>query len=201
MQATRGPTNERARQSREIVYYLNPPESHSFALTHDYTEKRAGTRSYVNIVRPGSVVTNPSAVNLDTGEALPWEKVRGQAILTWEPEAEGITPESEAIVFHFPPVKAGESLRLRIAETYTDPVGYGLSGETLTWRRTLGRPANAVVLPAGWVLSESVIPATVSETEDGRARLEFLNPRPDELDVSITATRGEWRFVALKGLT
>jgi hypothetical protein len=37
-----GAEEERAHQNRKIVYYLNPPESHSFALTHDYTETRPG---------------------------------------------------------------------------------------------------------------------------------------------------------------
>ena len=30
-------------------------------------------------------------------------------------------------------------------------------------------------------------PGTVSETEDGRIRLDFVNPRPDEIAVLITA--------------
>ena len=40
MQAAR--LSERARQDREIVYFLNPPETHSFDLYHDYTEAREG---------------------------------------------------------------------------------------------------------------------------------------------------------------
>jgi hypothetical protein len=46
-----------------------------------------------------------------------------------------------------------------------------------------------VVLPAGWALTNSSIPATVSETADGRVRLDFVNPRPDEIAVLITARR------------
>lgn len=46
--------DERAHQNREIVYYLQQPETHSFDLTHDYTETRPGTASYVNVVRTGS---------------------------------------------------------------------------------------------------------------------------------------------------
>ena len=55
--------------------------------------------------------------------------------------------------------------------------------------RTFGRPRNAVVLPAGWYLTASSIPAMVSETPDGRIRLDFVNPRPDEIAVLIKARR------------
>ena len=180
---------ERAHQSREIVYYLQPPETHAFELTHDYTEARAGTRYYVNIVRAGSKASNPSATNLDTGEALRAEAVRGRAIARYEPDAADLSEESEAIVFHFAPVQAGTSMRLRIAETYTDPNSYGLEGSELVWHRTVGRPANAVVLPAGWSLTSSSIPAIVTETADGRTRLDYINPRPDQLDITIRAAR------------
>ncbi|MFB3069814.1 MAG: hypothetical protein ACE1ZF_03885, partial [Gemmatimonadales bacterium] len=45
--------SERAFQDREIVYFLQQPETHSFRLYHDYTEGRAGIDRYVNVVRSG----------------------------------------------------------------------------------------------------------------------------------------------------
>jgi hypothetical protein len=92
------------------------------------------------------------------------------------------------VVIRFPPVAEGGSLRLRISETYTDP-SYRLENDELVWDRTLGRPRNAVVLPAGWYLTACSIPATVSETDDGRIRLDFVNPRPDEIAVLLKARR------------
>jgi hypothetical protein len=80
-------------------------------------------------------------------------------------------------------------VRLRIAETYTDSVRYRLEGEELIWDRSFGRPANAVVLPAGWYLTHSAVPATVSLMPDGRVRLDFVNPRLDEIQVLIVARR------------
>ena len=87
------------------------------------------------------------------------------------------------------PVAAGASIRLRMSETYTDSVRYRLVNDELVWDRAFGRPANAVVLPAGWVLTNSVIPATVSTLPDGRVRLDFINARPDEIATLITARR------------
>src|ERR1035437_9840386 len=72
--------DERAHQNREIVYYLRQPVTGAFDLYHDYTESRVGTSTYLNIVRTGSTVSNPRARNLDTGEQLTSEPLRGAAI-------------------------------------------------------------------------------------------------------------------------
>lgn len=180
---------ERARQNREIVYFLQQPETHAFDLYHDYTESRPGVATYLNEVRGGSTVSKPSAKNLDTGEDLKWEILKGDAITRAKLDVANVTPQSEVVVFRFPAVKQGESVRLRMFETYTDSARYKLVGDELVWDRSFGRPANAVVLPAGWVLTNSTIPATVSMTADGRVRLDFINPRPDEIAVLITARR------------
>ncbi len=179
--------DERAHQNRSIVYYLQQPETNAFDLYHDYTESRPGTTTYVNEVRAGSTVARPSARNLDTGENIPWEVLKGPAIAD-----AGIRVAAgtlEAVVFRFPPVPAGGSTRLRMFETYTDTARYKVSGDQLVWDRSFGRPANAVVLPPGWRLANSSIPATVSELPDGRIRLDFINPRPDDIAVLITARR------------
>jgi hypothetical protein len=186
---------ERAHQDRTIVYFLRQPESHAFDLYHDYTETREGTDKYLNVVRKGSAASSPSARNLDTGEPLRVETLRGEALLhagltaaeLREVSAEG--GEAEVVIAHFPPLHKGETVRLRIAETYTDPRSYRLDGDRLVFDRSFGRPRNAVVLPAGWSLVGNAIPATVTETADGRIRLDFVNPRPDEIDVLIEARR------------
>ena len=181
--------DERAIQNREIVYNLQQPETHAFDLYHDYTESRTGVGAYVNVVRAGSTVSKPSAHNLDTGDTLPHELLKGAAITKIAPEEKGVTPQTEAVVFRFAAVKAGASTRLRMAETYTDSARYRIVSEQLVWDRSFGRPANAVVLPSGWVLTNSSIPATVTTQADGRVRLDFINPRPDEIAVVITAKR------------
>jgi hypothetical protein len=179
--------DERAHQNRNIVYRLGAPETHSFALTHDYTESRPGIGAYVNIVRAGSTARDPSATDLDTGEQLHARQIRGQAVREADPEATDVTADTVAIVFDFAPVRAGTSRRLRIAETYTDPNRYGVTAGTLVWHRSLGRADNAVILPPGWVLTGSSVPATVTTTDNGRTRLDFINPRTDEIDTVITA--------------
>ena len=182
--------DERAHQSRNIVYYLEAPETHAFALTHDYTETRVGSATYVNIVRAGSTVSNPSARDLDTGQTLSSEVIRGDAVRRAEPEARDVDASTVAVLFHYAAIKPGESRRLRFAETYTDAERYKLVGNELVWHRSLGRAENAIVLPLGWTVTNCSVPATVTRTPDNRVRLDLLNPRNDEIDVILTATRG-----------
>jgi hypothetical protein len=173
----------------EIVYFLQQPETHAFDLYHDYTESLPGVSTYLNVVRAGSTVSNPRAINLDTGERLSYDVLKGDAITRAKLDVKDVTPQTEVVRFNFPIVTAGSSIRLRMFETYTDTARYKLVGDELVWDRSFGRPANAVVLPAGWMLTNSSIPATVSTMPDGRVRLDFINPRPDELTVLVTAQR------------
>ena len=182
--------SERARQDREIVYFLQQPDTHAFSLYHDYTESRPGIDKYFNVVRPGSRASNPSARLLDTGESLEVETIKGAALIAAKADVgEPLSPGDEVVVIHFPAVQKGQSVRLRIAETYADEGRYYMQGDELVWDRTLGRPRNAVVLPAGWYLTASSIPAVVSMTEDGRVRLDYDNARPDEIAVLLKARR------------
>lgn len=181
---------ERATQTRDIVYFLRQPETHAFDLYHDYTESREGADKYVNVVRAGSRVSNPSAFILDTGEKLTFQFLKGDQVTRAGLDiGEPVKPETEVVVIPFPAVAKGQSLRLRISETYTDSARYRVEGDELVWDRSFGRPTNAVVLPDGWYLTHSAVPATVSLTADGRIRLDFVNPRLDEISVLIVARR------------
>jgi hypothetical protein len=180
---------ERSHQDREITYFLQQPETHAFDLYHDYTETRAGVSTYINIVRPGSTVSKPSARNLDTGDTLSWQILKGDAITKAKLDVPDVGPETEVVVFRFPPVAAGGSVRIRMFETYSDAARYRLDGDELVWDRSFGRPINSVVLPSGWMLTNSAVPAVVTVRADGRVQLEFVNPRLDDIAVLITAKR------------
>jgi hypothetical protein len=181
---------DRAFQDREIVYFLKSPETHAFSLYHDYTESREGTDKYINVVRQGSTVSDASAKILDTGETLKIATLKGPAITEARLDiGEPIQPDTEVVVIRFAAVKSGQSVRLRIEATYTDPARYALIDGQLMWRRSFGRPRNDIVLPAGWYLTASSIPATISQMDDGRIRLSFVNPRPDTLEVFVKGRR------------
>ena len=182
--------SERARQDREIVYFLQQPDTHAFALYHDYTESRPGVGAYYNVVRAGSKASNPAARLLDTGEALKVETVKGSELVAAKVDVgEPLAPDAEVVVIRFPAVQAGQSVRLRISETYADAGRYYMDGDEFVWDRALGRPRNAVVLPAGWYLTASSVPAVVTTTDDGRVRLDLDNPRTDEIAVLVKGKR------------
>ena len=182
--------SERAHQDRDIVYFLKEPETHAFSLYHDYTESRPGADKYLNVVRTGSTVSDPSAYLLDTGEKLATQIVTGDDLAAAKIDAgEVVTPTAQVVVIRFTPVKKGQSIRLRISETYTAVGSYRQEAGELVFDRSLGRSRNAVVLPAEWYLTASATPATVSTLADGRVRLDFWNGRPDSVDVLIKGKR------------
>jgi hypothetical protein len=182
--------SERAFQDREIVYFLHEPDTHAFSLYHDFTETRDGVDRYLNVVRRGSTVLGPSARNLDTGEPLQVETLKGTAITRAGIDiGEPVQTDSEVVVVRFAPVRKGQSLRLRIEETYTDPARYDLRDNQLMWRRSFGRPRNDLVLPAGWYLTTNAIPAVVTRMPDGRIRLAYVNHTPEAIDVFVKARK------------
>jgi len=181
---------ERAHQDRDIVYFLQQPETHAFSLYHDYTESRPGIGGYANIVREGSVASHPSASVLDTGEQLKALEMSGAELAASKINVgETAPPAARVVVIPFSPLKAGQTLRLRIAETYTAPVSYKLDGDELIFDRSLGRPRNAVVLPSGWYCTFSAAPATVTQLPDERVRLDYWDDRPEAVDVLLKAKR------------
>jgi hypothetical protein len=188
--ASEGPTErarlaERAHQDRAIVYFLQPPDTNAFSLYHDYTESREGTDKYLNVVRTGSTVSNTSGRALDTGEVLKAETLTGAQMKAGGIDAGGeqVAPDQQVVVTRFSPVKKGQSIRLRLSETYTAPQSYRLEGDEFVFERSLGRPRNSVVLPRGWYLTALSIPAVVRQTADGLTRVDFVNGRPDSVDV------------------
>ncbi|SRR5579871_819646 len=184
------PASERAHQDLEILYELQEPETHSFRIMHDLTERAAGTKVHFNIVRAGSHVKNPESIDLDSGESLKFEIMTAGEAKKRQLQGVGRSPDDTEVVatFFAAPVPAGGSTRVRLMETYEDPT-YTVKDGELVFDRTFGRPRNLVVLPAGWTLTESVCPAVISTLADGRTLLTFVNPRNDEVHVIIHARK------------
>lgn len=182
--------SERAHQDRDIVYFLQQPETHAFSLYHEYTESRPGINAYANVVREGSKASNPSAYVVDTGEQLPTRFMTGAEMQATKVNVgEEVEGKAEVVVIPFAAVKAGESLRLRISETYTAPTSYRMDGDELVFDRSLARTRNAVVLPSGWYVTASAEPATVTQMADGRVRLDFWADGPEAADVLLRARK------------
>lgn len=181
----------RAEQDREISYWLLDPSTHQFRISHDFTVTRVGQKSVHSFVRKGSVVSpDAKMTDLDTGKDLVTHPVPGKDVNALGYYPTPVDPDSVAVQGDLEhPVAEGRSTRIRVQETYTDPVGYTLEGGDLVWKRTLGRPLNYVTLPPGWMLTSVNTPAVISLDDEGRIKLRFTNIRNDELSIVIKARR------------
>ena len=179
----------RAEHDRDIRYWLLDPATHQFRISHDFTVTRVGQKSVHSFVRKGSAVSPDAKMyNLDTGEPLHTHTVTGKEV-----NALGYYPtptDADSVVVQGDLSKAvaeGETVRIRVEESYVDPVGYKVEGGELIWTRTLGRPLNYVTLPDGWMLTSVNTPAVITLDTQSRLTLRFTNIRNDELNVTIRA--------------
>jgi len=183
----------RAEQSLEIRYWLLDPSTHQFRISHDFSIDRPGQKYVHSFVRKGSVVSPDSKIYcLDTGKLLKTYLVKGKDVNALGYYPNPVDPDSVAVQADLEqPVGEGLSTRVRVEETYTDPVGYVLNGNQLVWERTLGRPSNQVTLPPGWLLTSVNTPAIISTDNERRIVLRFTNIRNDQLSVKITAHKAK----------
>ncbi|HEX3880443.1 MAG TPA: hypothetical protein VHW24_25855 [Bryobacteraceae bacterium] len=181
----------RADQDREIRYWLLDPNTHRFLISHDFTVTREGQKSVHSFVRAGSEVAPDSKMfDLDTGEALHTHLVSGAEVNALGYYPTPTDPKSVVVQGDLPgSLGKGESVRIRVEETYADPVGYKIDGANLVWTRTLGRPVNDVTIPAGWMLVSSNVPARIWLDSEGRVTLRYINTRNGDLDITIRARK------------
>jgi hypothetical protein len=181
----------RAEQDREITYWLLDPATHQFRISHDFTVTRVGQKSVHSFVRKGGVVApDAKMTDLDTGKQLKTYTVSGKDVNALGYYPQPTDPDSVVVQGDLEhAVSEGQSARIRVEETYTDPVGYVVKDGELVWTRTLGRPLNFVTLPAGWMLTSVNTPAVISLDSEGRVLLRFTNTRNDELAVVIKARK------------
>lgn len=180
----------RAEQDRTISYWLLDPATHQFRISHDFTVTRIGQKYVHSFVRKGSAVS-PDArmIDLDSGKPLKTYTVPGKDVNSLGYYPNKVDPDSVAVQGDLDhPIAEGQSARIRVQETYTDPVGYLVKDGELVWTRTLGRPVNDVTLPAGWMLTSVNTPAVITLDEEGRIKLRFTNTRNGDLAIEIKAT-------------
>ena len=181
----------RAEQDREISYWLLDPASHQFRISHDFTVTRVGQKYVHSFVRKGSTVSPDAKMfDLDSGRQLKTYTVPGKEVNALGYYPDPVDPDSVAVQGDLDhPIAQGQSTRVRVEETYTDPVGYVVKDGELTWTRTLGRPLNFVTLPEGWMLTSVNIPAVISLDDQGRIRLRFTNTRNGDIAVVLKARK------------
>jgi hypothetical protein len=186
----------RAEQDREITYWLLDPTTHQFRISHDFTVTKVGQKSVHSFVRKGSKVSLDSKmIDLDTGKPLKTYTVTGAQVNALGYYPEPADPDMIVVQGDLDhPIAEGQSTRIRVEETYTDPVGYVVKDGEMVWTRTLGRPLNFVTLPAGWMLTSVNTPAVISLDSEGRVLLRFTNTRNGDLVIVIKAKKSNWQI-------
>src|SRR5215831_3390560 len=181
----------RAEQDREISYWLLDPSTHQFHISHDLTITRPGQKYVHSFVRKGSVVSPDAKMfDLDAGKQLKTYTVPGKDVNALGYYPDKVDPDSVAVQGDLEhAIAEGQSTRIRVQETYTDPVGYVVKDGELIWTRTLGRPLNYVTLPPGWMLTSLNTPAVITLDEEGRVKLRFSNTRNGDLAIEIKARK------------
>ncbi len=181
----------RAEQDREITYWLLDPTTHQFRISHDFTITRVGQKYAHSFVRQGSEVAPDSKmIDLDTGTVLKTYTVKGKDVNALGYYPNPTDPDSIVVQGDLDrPIAEGQSVRIRVEETYTDPVGYTLENGELIWKRTLGRPLDYVTLPPDWMLTSVDVPAAISLDAQGRVLLRFTNTRNGDIAVTLRARR------------
>jgi hypothetical protein len=172
------------------VYELLSPDTHKFAIRYDVSAVEEGSKYYFNIIRPGSKATDEKVLDRATGKEIPFELTDGKDAKA-NGQADKDTPDdTKFIKISLPhPVPKDGEYRLRILKTYEDPKSYFVENNLLVFDRSLGVKRNMIILPAGYELVGSTVPAIVDIGPDNRVRISMVNDRDDELGVKITARK------------
>src|SRR5260370_7636821 len=91
----------------------------------------------------------PISYVLDTGEKLTTTLMTGAELAAAKVVVgEPVDAAAQVVVIPFPPVKAGQSIRLPISEPYTAPTSYRLEADQLGFDPPLAPPPHPALLPA-----------------------------------------------------
>jgi hypothetical protein len=166
------------------IYELLGPQTHSFAITYDFSTSVEGSPYLFNPIRRGSVASDERVIDAATGKPLVFTTVTAEEAVKNGLRGRPNSDKYIQVTLAHPVPKNGEA-RVRIFKTYTDSASYGPDDGGLSFQRSFGIKRNVVVLPKGYELISCGAPGIVSTQADGRIRVSFFNDRDDELMVKL----------------
>jgi hypothetical protein len=130
--------------------------------------------------------SRPSAIGASNGDGSGTSVFRGPALARAGIWFRGPNGADNIVAVRVPAAGPEEMVELRIPRVLTDrpqPTSqYTPSSDA--------QLANAMLLPAGWYLLGSSVATVVSQTSDGRTRVEFDAPPDGTSDVVLTLRHG-----------
>ena len=171
-------------------YELLPPETASFKITYEVSATTPGATAFFNPIRKGSIASDEAVFDMMTGAPLKFEQVSGAEAKETGPADADVENDYIRVQLARPVPPDGGQARIRIIKTYKDPKSYRREGEAIVFERPLGIRRNAVVLPAGYQLTECNVPSQVVAEPDGRTRISFMHQAPGRAELILKATPG-----------
>lgn len=177
-----------ARYEDYTRYELLGPDTAQFKIQFETAATESGATAYFNPIRKGSEATDERVFDLASGKPLPFGVVSGAtARQTGLPDAD---LDTQYIRVTLPrPVPQDGLVRVFIEKTYRDPKSYFLEGDAIVFVRSLGVRRNAIVLPAGYEVTECNVPSQILSEPDGRIQVSFVNSAPDAAPLILKARR------------
>ena len=132
--------------------------------------------------------SRPWVTRLGSGEEVEAEIFRGPALARAGVNAsEPLHAGSDVVAIRVPALHTDDLVEIRIPRAYVE-TARASTPDHPAWMSP-GRLANSVMLPHGWLLIESSVPTIVSQTGDGRTRIEFDAPHESEPEIVLTVQR------------
>jgi hypothetical protein len=177
-------------QDEYTQYELLAPDTASFKITYEVTATASGATMFWNPIRKGSTASDEAVFDMMTGAPLKFAQVTGA-----QAKAHGLADadlENDYIEIRLarPVPPDGGQARIRILKTYKDAKSYVRQGDGIVFDRPLGIRRNAVVLPAGYQLTDCNVPSQVLSDPDGRIRISFMHQAPGAAALVVKARPG-----------
>lgn len=181
----------RALDERNIIYWLDEPETQRIRLALELLLTKPGQSHVYSVLIKSDNITNPETLDVDRGAVLPTRIMAGSEATAIGDSPSPIPADASVLVADLGyAVPKGGSARIRLYQVATDAQGYklGPDGE-LSWTRFLARLRTRVVLPPGWALTAVDQPAIVGRDEQERVTLDFVNAGADSPILFLTARK------------
>ena len=164
-------------QDEYAVYDLLAPETASFRTVYEVSVTTPGATVFPDRIGGGlttATASDDAVVDVMTGAPLKYT----------------VTNSAIEVQLARPVPADGGQARLRITKTYKDAKNYRRDGDGLVFDRPIPIRHAAIILPAGYQLTECNVPSQVLADPDGRIRVSFMYQAPGAAPLILKAQPG-----------
>ena len=170
-------------QDEYAVYDLLAPDTASFRTVYEVAVTTPGLTKFSDRIGSGltPVTSGPDVTSAPNSVV---------DLMSGAPLKYAVTSTALAIELARAVPAEGGQARLRITQTYKDAKNYRRDGDGLIFDRPIGIRHVAIVLPAGYQVTDCNVPSQVLSEPDGRIRVTFMNQTPGAAPLTLKAKPG-----------